>query len=115
MTTASGGIPYMETGPACRQSRQVGPVVCGGEPRSGGRLALHLAEVDALVAALEAALVERADRHVVPGSLGTQRADGALLLGPVDERVERVPLHRVLVRDLVQLRSRHIGRDRHEL
>jgi hypothetical protein len=31
------------------------------------------------------------------------RADGALVLGPERERVERVPAHRVLVGDLVQV------------
>ena len=45
-----------------------------------------------------------------PGRLGAQRRDRALLLGPVGERVERVPAARVLVGDLVELVVGHVGR-----
>ena len=43
-----------------------------------------------------------------PGDLGAQRADRALLARPVRERIEPVPAHRVLVRDLVQLGVGHV-------
>src|SRR5690606_21634259 len=93
------------TAPSCADG-------AGASPSGGGR---QLPQLDALPLPLEAALVVAADRHVVAGHLGPQRADRAPLLRPVGERVERVPPQRVLVGDGVHLVVGHVGHHRGEL
>ena len=72
-------------------------------PAPSYAVALAASSPSEILAGSLVALVHRLLRHVVARGLGAQRADGALLLGAVRERVEAVPAHRVLVRDLVEV------------